>query len=121
MNKKNENLLAENGAAASEELPIGKQVKREFKHAAELGETGGSGQSNNEPGDSRFTLPSPLVSKEDAAFANINAGQRGQAFGIDYRDDEPLNTTRKIDERDENRWAMNPASAVDFDASEESK
>jgi hypothetical protein len=95
-------------------------VKREFKNAAEMGETGDSQQSGK-AGDSRFILPSPLISEDDAAFANINVGQRGKAFGIDYRDYEPLNTTKKIDERDENRWALNPASAADFDESEESK
>lgn len=42
----------------------------------------------------------------------------GQAFGITYEDDEPLNTEEKLRERDRNRWELNPASADDEDESD---
>lgn len=35
----------------------------------------------------------------------------GDAFGIDYEDDEPLQTEEKLLERDRNRWELDPASA----------
>lgn len=37
----------------------------------------------------------------------------GAAAGLSYRDDEPLNSDRKILDRDRNRWELNPASAND--------
>ncbi|HKU53140.1 MAG TPA: DUF6335 family protein [Nitrospira sp.] len=38
----------------------------------------------------------------------------GEAAGLTYRDDEPLDYS-KINERDRNRWELNPASALDDD------
>lgn len=35
----------------------------------------------------------------------------GEAAGLTYRDDEPLNSEAKMRERDLNRWELNPASA----------
>lgn len=37
----------------------------------------------------------------------------GEAAGIVYRDDEPLDSDRKILDRDRNRWELDPASADD--------
>lgn len=42
----------------------------------------------------------------------------GQAFGITYEDDEPLQTEEKLRERDRNRWELNPESTDDEDESE---
>lgn len=39
----------------------------------------------------------------------------GEAFGITYHDNEPLHTAEKLEERDKDRWELNPASAEDFD------
>lgn len=35
----------------------------------------------------------------------------GAAAGLTYRDDEPLNSDKKVLDRDRNRWELNPASA----------
>lgn len=35
----------------------------------------------------------------------------GQAFGIEYDDDEPLRTEEKLAERDDQRWELDPRSA----------
>lgn len=35
----------------------------------------------------------------------------GEAAGLTYRDDEPLDSDKKILDRDRNRWELNPASA----------
>jgi hypothetical protein len=35
----------------------------------------------------------------------------GVAAGLTYRDDEPLNSDKKVLDRDRNRWELNPASA----------
>ncbi len=37
----------------------------------------------------------------------------GEAVGLTYEDDEPLNTAEKLEERDEERWELDPASAED--------
>jgi hypothetical protein len=39
----------------------------------------------------------------------------GEAAGLTYRDDEPLDSDRKVLDRDRNRWELNPASALDND------
>ncbi|MFO7679782.1 MAG: DUF6335 family protein [Chloroflexota bacterium] len=64
----------------------------------------------------------------DAAWDYANVGQEtvggtaptpdqdvvdelGAAMGIEYEDDEPLHTADKLEERDRNRWELNPESA----------
>jgi hypothetical protein len=39
----------------------------------------------------------------------------GEALGIEYADDEELDTAEKLGERDLNRWELNPASAQDME------
>lgn len=39
----------------------------------------------------------------------------GEAVGLTYEDDEPLNSDKKVLDRDRNRWELNPASALDQD------
>lgn len=39
----------------------------------------------------------------------------GEAVGLTYRDDEPLDSDRKVLDRDRNRWELNPESALDQD------
>jgi hypothetical protein len=38
----------------------------------------------------------------------------GRGAGVSYEDAEPLDMTRKIERRDEQRWELNPASSEDF-------
>jgi hypothetical protein len=45
----------------------------------------------------------------------------GEAAGLNYRDDEPLDSDKKILDRDRNRWELNPESADDEDEGEEDK
>lgn len=44
-----------------------------------------------------------------------NVEEIGEAAGVTYQDDEPLNSDRKILERDRKRWELNPASTDDQD------
>jgi hypothetical protein len=39
----------------------------------------------------------------------------GEAVGVTYEDDEPLDFARKVYERDEDRWELDPASAENED------
>jgi len=50
-----------------------------------------------------------------------NVDELGEAAGVTYQDDEPLNSDRKILERDRRRWELNPASADDQDEELESE
>ena len=45
----------------------------------------------------------------------------GEAAGLNYRDDEPLDSDKKILDRDRNRWELNPESADDEDEGEENE
>jgi hypothetical protein len=47
-----------------------------------------------------------------------NVDELGEGAGITYQDDEPLNSDKKILERDRHRWELNPASADDQDDEE---
>jgi Family of unknown function (DUF6335) len=40
--------------------------------------------------------------------------QLGEAVGLIYQNEEPLNTEQKLEERDTHRWELEPASAEDF-------
>lgn len=39
----------------------------------------------------------------------------GKAVGLIYQDNEPLDTTEKVTERDRHRWELDPESSEDFD------
>jgi hypothetical protein len=43
----------------------------------------------------------------------------GEAAGLTYRDDEPLDSDRKVLDRDRHRWELDPASADDEETEEE--
>ena len=44
-----------------------------------------------------------------------NVDQLGEAVGLTYQNNEPLNSEEKLEERDEHRWELEPASAEDFE------
>ena len=112
--------MSDNNAFAGDEtkeVPLREQVRQEFVDADELGKAG-RGESMTDRGEPHETLPQPLDSRDDASWANINVDQLGEAVGLVYQDEEPLNTMEKITDRDDNRWSMDPASAEDPDADE---
>ena len=96
------------------EVSAHEQVRREFEAAADHGEPE-SEQLKNEFGEPHYMLPSPMNSWEDAAFTNINPDQMGESVGVNNQRNQPLEIIENIEARDENRWALNPASAEDFD------
>ncbi len=40
----------------------------------------------------------------------------GEAMGITFQDNEPLDFTEKLEKRDRDRWELDPASAEDFES-----
>lgn len=69
----------------------------------------------------------PDAMAEDAVFVGDDApggshptpdqdivDEIGEAVGLTYEDDEELRTTEKVEERDRNRWELDPASSEDY-------
>ncbi len=50
-----------------------------------------------------------------------NVDELGEAAGLSYRDEEALNSDRKILDRDRHRWELDPKSADDEDTDEEDR
>lgn len=90
------------------------EVRKEFKNASDRGESN-LNKIKAELGELNYILSSPIISEEDTTFKNINPDQQGEAYGLAYQANEPLDTAEKIEERDEERWELNPASADDFE------
>ncbi len=116
--------------AGDEPDPIAKEVQEEFDAAQQL-----------VPEDnplirklSEHTSKTPELSAGDldAAWDRADSGEEtvggssptpdqdvvdelGQAVGIPYQDQEPLHTTDKLEQRDRERWELDPASSEDYD------
>ncbi len=110
---KDEKRAEKNKQPDSDEQPepsLAEQVRREFEYAEDRGEPVRE-QIENELSEQKYMLPSTENSKEDAAFNNINPDQKGLAFGVANQRNEPLDILEKVEDRDDDRWALNPASA----------
>ncbi len=107
-----DNLEDNQGKKQSEEKEpsVAKQVDREFEYAEDRGEPVQE-QIENELSEPKYILPSPDKSQADVDFYNITADQEGLAFGVANQRNEPLDVTEKVEERDEDRWELDPASA----------
>ncbi|MDI1241450.1 MAG: DUF6335 family protein [bacterium] len=105
---------APTGAPEKQKTSIEEQVKREFKYSADHGEPEQE-QIQSELAEQDYMLPSPMNSREDVAFTNINPDQMGMAVGVANQRNEPLDILEKVEDRDEDRWALNPASAESED------
>ena len=111
MKKSNEISNQKQGVKiAPAEVSIHEQVRREFEYSEDHGEPE-SEQLKNELNEPNYILPSPMNSREDAAFANRNPDQMGESFGLAFQRNESLDPVEKIEARDENRWELHPASA----------
>lgn len=97
-----------------DELSVHEQVIREFEHAADTGESELE-QLKTEANRPKYVIPSPMISREDAAFQNINPNQIGEAYGVANQRTEPVDILEKVEDRDDDRWALNPASAAEND------
>lgn len=89
------------------------QLGLEFEAAADQGEPEAE-QLINKLGELHYMLRSPMNSREDEAFTNINPDQIGESFRLNNQRNQALEIIEIIDERDVYRWALNPVSAKDF-------
>ena len=75
-------------------------------------------------GDVDAAWETSVVAGEESVGGSVptpdqdNVDELGEGAGITYQDDEPLNSDRKILDRDRRRWELNPASADDQDDKE---
>jgi len=75
-------------------------------------------------GDVDAAWETSVVAGEESVGGSVptpdqdNVDELGEGAGITYQDDEPLNSDKKILERDRRRWELNPASADDQDDKE---
>jgi Family of unknown function (DUF6335) len=113
MKVKNVDQFTAKSVSETVEILIDPEVQQEFANAEDHGESE-LDQLKAELGEDHYALPSPIISEEDAVFTNINPDQQGESFGIAYQANEPLDFVEQLEERDEERWELNPASADDF-------
>jgi hypothetical protein len=105
------------------------EVLEEFVDAAKL--TSGSQLLMKELREHHATSPELSGGDIDAAWDQADVGeetvggssptpdqdvvdQLGEAVGLTYADDEPLDTERKVAKRDERRWELDPASSEGY-------
>ena len=106
------------------------EVKAEFADAAEVN-VGARDQLIEKLIENNGTSPALSGGDIDAAWEDDAVGEEsvgggnptpdqdiveeiGEAFGITYQDNEPLHTAEKLEDRDKDRWELDPASAEDF-------
>ena len=126
---KDENII-DAGLAETEIFVPSPEVAEEFIEAQQLGGTGGPQVIKDvlELNPDAQVLSGGDI---DAAWDDADAGeeavggsastpdqdvveQLGRAAGIHYEDNEPLRSGDKIEERDKNRWELDPASSEGF-------
>jgi Family of unknown function (DUF6335) len=105
------------------------EVLEEFVDAAKL--TSGSQLLMKELREHHATSPELSGGDIDAAWDQADVGeetvggstptpdqdvvdQLGEAVGLTYEDNEPLDTERKVAKRDERRWELDPASSEGY-------
>jgi hypothetical protein len=118
------------GLAETEIFEPSPEVAQEFVEAQRLGGSGGQ-QMIDEMLEHNSKSPVLSGGDLDAAWDKSDVGEEavsgsaptpdqdiveelGKALGINYEDNEPLRAADKLNERDINRWELDPASSEGF-------
>jgi hypothetical protein len=108
---------------------LDREILEEFVDAAKL--TSGSQLLMKELREHHATSPELSGGDIDAAWDQADVGeetvggssptpdqdvvdQLGEAVGLTYEDNEPLDTEKKVAKRDERRWELDPASSEGY-------
>jgi hypothetical protein len=108
---------------------LDREILEEFVDAAKL--TSGSQLLMKELREHHATSPELSGGDIDAAWDQADVGeetvggssptpdqdvvdQLGEAVGLTYEDNEPLDTERKVAKRDDRRWELDPASSEGY-------
>jgi hypothetical protein len=117
------------GDAESEQFQADDEVTREFADASRLGS--GAEQLKRELREHHSRTPQLSGGDLDADWARADIGDEtvggsaptpdqdiveelGEAVGLTYEDNEPLQPNDKVEERDRKRWELDPASSEDY-------
>ena len=117
------------GDAESEQYQADDEVTQEFADASRLGS--GAEQLKRELREHHSRTPQLSGGDLDADWARADIGDEtvggsaptpdqdiveelGEAVGLTYEDNEPLQPNDKVGERDRKRWELDPASSEDY-------
>jgi len=117
------------GDAESEQYQADDEVTQEFADASRLGS--GAEQLKRELREHHSRTPQLSGGDLDADWARADIGDEtvggsattpdqdiveelGEAVGLTYEDNEPLQPNDKVEERDRRRWELDPASSEDY-------
>jgi uncharacterized protein DUF6335 len=117
------------GTAESEQFQANDEVQQEFADAQRL--ASGGEQLIRELREHHSRTPKLSAGDLDADWARADIGDEtvggssptpdqdiveelGEAVGLTYEDNEPLQSTEKVEERDRKRWELDPASSEDY-------
>jgi hypothetical protein len=129
MTQKKKEQFIDAGIAEPEQFDADQEVQDEFSEAQRLGSGGNllvrklREHHNTSPklsgGDIDADWERDDSGDETVGGSSPTPGQDvveelGEAVGLTYEDNEPLHTTDKVDERDRNRWELDPASSEDY-------
>jgi hypothetical protein len=117
------------GNAESEQFEADDEVQQEFAEAQRL--ASGGQILARELREHHSESPADTAGDIDADWERADVGEEtpggstptpdqdvvdeiGEAVGLTYEDDEPLDTEEKVAERDRHRWELDPASSEDY-------
>jgi hypothetical protein len=126
--KENEKFI-DAGPAESELIEADEEVLEEFAEAQRL--ASGGQLLSRELREHHSATPADAAGDIDADWQRSDIGEEtpggstptpdqdiveeiGEAVGLTYEDNEPLDTEEKLAERDRHRWELDPASSEDY-------
>jgi hypothetical protein len=129
MAKKDDQNFIDAGTAESEQYEVDEEVQQEFEEAQRL--ANGGEKMWRELREHHSRTPELSAGDVDADWGRADVGeetvggsaptpdqdvveQLGEAVGVTYEDNEPLDPTEKVVERDRHRWELDPASSEDY-------
>ena len=129
MSSKGKEQFVDAGQAETEQFDADEEVQEEFNEAQRLASGGEVLRRQLREHHSR--TPELSGGDLDADWGRADTGEEtvggsaptpdqdiveelGIAVGLTYEDNEPLHTQEKVDQRDRNRWELDPASSEDY-------
>lgn len=126
---KKQSVFIDAGRAESEQYEPGEEIREEFEDAQRLSSGGMHFQRELREHNSRTPMLSGGDLDADWRRADIGdetvggssptpdqaiVAELGEALGLTYEDNEPLQGGSKVNARDRNRWELDPASSEDY-------
>jgi hypothetical protein len=130
MTKTRKHQFINTGRIESTIVESNEEVQREFAEAAHLG-LAGQQQLIDKLREQHSTSPELSIGALDTSWEDADADEESasgenltpdqnnvealaKALGLTYQDNEPLQTSERIQDRDLSRWELDPASSEGF-------